>query len=86
MPRLPTTWEPADVEDPYADFDGTAIHEFFASGFALPRDPGETYAYSNLGAGVLNHVLELVHDRPFESLLRSVIYQQPSGRPSHSPF
>jgi D-alanyl-D-alanine-carboxypeptidase/D-alanyl-D-alanine-endopeptidase len=55
LPRLPDL-HPANVDDPYADFDAAALQHFLA-GYALTRAPGAQYEYSNLGVGLLGFVL-----------------------------
>ncbi|MBA3889067.1 MAG: beta-lactamase family protein, partial [Gemmatimonadaceae bacterium] len=50
LPRLPANLAPADVGDPYADYDAQRLHAFLAS-HALTRAPGDSAEYSNLGTG-----------------------------------
>ncbi len=45
----------------------------FLSGYTLPRDPGSEYEYSNLGAGLLGHLLACRAGTDYESLIRSRI-------------
>ena len=47
----------------------------FLSGYTLPRDPGSEYEYSNLGAGLLGHVLACRAGTDYESLIRNRIAQ-----------
>lgn len=56
LPRMPTNFAPADPGNPYADY-GAAKLKAFLAGYELPRDPGATYEYSNLGFGLLGHAL-----------------------------
>jgi len=56
LPRLPTNLAPADLADPYADYDRTKLKAFLAT-YPLPRDPGAAYEYSNLGFGLLGLAL-----------------------------
>lgn len=56
LPRLPTNMAPADVSDPYADYDTTRLHAFL-TGHTLAREPGASGEYSNLGAGLLGYAL-----------------------------
>src|SRR5262245_50799114 len=56
LPRLPKNLSPANLADPYADYDGAKLTAFL-SGDALVRTPGTQYDYSNLGAGVLGYAL-----------------------------
>jgi CubicO group peptidase (beta-lactamase class C family) len=52
----------------------------FLSGYTLPRDPGSEFEYSNLGGGLLGHVLACRAGMDYESLIRSRI-TQPLGMP-----
>jgi len=72
LPRMPDNFAPADPANPYADYDEKRLHDFI-SGHTLTRDIGETYEYSNVGAGLLGHVLSLAAGRDFESLIRERI-------------
>ena len=47
----------------------------FLAGHALQRDPGSEYQYSNLGAGLLGHVLAIRAGTDYESLIRTRITQ-----------
>ena len=58
LPRLPLNMNPKDASNPYADYTVQQMYEFLAS-YTLPRDPGSMYEYSNLGGGLLGHVLAL---------------------------
>lgn len=68
LPRLPGNFEPADLENPYADYTVEQLYAFL-SGYALPRDIGSEYEYSNLGMGLLGHVLARHADTDYGSLL-----------------
>ncbi|MEJ2204175.1 MAG: serine hydrolase [Gemmatimonadota bacterium] len=77
LPRMPDNFAPADPSNPYVDYDVERLYEFL-SGYELPRSPGETFEYSNLGVGLLGHVLalhagtsyaEVVRDRILEPLV-----------------
>jgi len=72
LPRLPTNIRPADPSDPYADYTADKLFEFLAT-YTLPRDIGSRYEYSNLGMGLLGHVLALRAGKTYEDLLRERI-------------
>jgi CubicO group peptidase (beta-lactamase class C family) len=60
LPRLPDdlVTSPGYVaSDPYAHYDEAALASFL-SRYVLPRAPGSRYEYSNLGFGLLGHLLE----------------------------
>jgi CubicO group peptidase (beta-lactamase class C family) len=69
LPRLPGNLGPRDPANPYADYDATRLYEFL-SRYALPRAPGETYEYSNLGFGLLGHALAYSAGSTWEELAR----------------
>ena len=72
LPRLPNNMRPADFNNPYADYSVQQLYEFL-SGYTLTRDPGERYEYSNLGVGLLGHVLALKAGKSYEQILRERI-------------
>ncbi len=72
LPRMPDNFAPADPSNPYVDYDADRLHAFI-SGHVLTRDIGETYEYSNVGAGLLGHVLALRAGQDFETLIRTRI-------------
>src|SRR6185295_13445884 len=56
LPSLPGNRK-LDPRNPFADdFSVSDLYQFL-SGYTLPRDPGSEFEYSNLGAGLLGHVL-----------------------------
>jgi D-alanyl-D-alanine-carboxypeptidase/D-alanyl-D-alanine-endopeptidase len=55
-----------------ADYGLEDMYQFLA-GYTLPRDPGSEYEYSNLGAGLLGHLLACRAGTDYESLIRSRI-------------
>ena len=69
LPRLPGNLAPRDESNPYADYSVDQLYAFL-SGYELPRDPGETYEYSNLGVGLLGHALALKAGMSYEELVR----------------
>ena len=68
LPRLPDNLTPADPANPYADYTVAQMYDFL-SRYTLPRDPGQTFEYSNLGVGLLGHVLALRAGTTYEALV-----------------
>ncbi|MBA3576726.1 MAG: serine hydrolase [Sphingomonas sp.] len=72
LPRVPTGYKPPDMANPYANYQARDLYGFLSS-YTLERDVGAEPVYSNLGAGLLGHVLaraagvetigELIRDR-----------------------
>ena len=50
LPRLPGNLRSKDPANPYADYGVDDLYQFL-SGYALPRDPGSEFEYSNSGRG-----------------------------------
>lgn len=80
LPRLPANMNPADPENPYADYTVEQLYAFLSS-YELPRDIGARYEYSNLGFGLLGHALALAADDDYETLVRERI-AEPLGMSS----
>lgn len=56
LPRMPNNFRPNDPANPYADYGAARLGAFLAS-YELPRNPGQSYEYSNLGFGLLGYAL-----------------------------
>jgi CubicO group peptidase (beta-lactamase class C family) len=72
LPRMPTNFAPKDAANPYVDYTVQQLYDFL-SGHKLERDIGAEYEYSNLGAGLLGHVLSLRAGMSYEALVRARI-------------
>lgn len=72
LPRLPSNLQPKDPANPYADYSVEQLYQFL-SGYQLTRDIGSEYEYSNLGGGLLGHVLARRAGMDYEKLVRSRI-------------
>ena len=66
LPRLPANLMPSDPLDPYADFDEAALISAMKDVRAL-QPLNKTYAYSNLGVGLLGYLLGKVHGGEYRS-------------------
>lgn len=69
LPRLPDNLSSRDSSNPYADYSVQQLYQFL-SRYQLPRDPGATYEYSNLGMGLLGHALALKARMSYEEMVR----------------
>src|SRR6185503_2590223 len=67
LPRMPDNFVPKDPGNPYADYSPDRMFEFVGR-HELRRAPGE-YEYSNLGMGLLGHVLATKAGKSYEGLL-----------------
>ena len=72
LPRMPGNFSPADINNPFADYTVVQLYEFL-SGYELTRDIGSQYEYSNLGMGLLGHILELHTGKSYEALIKERI-------------
>lgn len=87
LPRLPLNLAPKDRSNPYADYTVEQLESFLAT-YALPRDVGAQYEYSNLSGGVLGLVLARKAGATYESLVTSritALLGMPSTRVQVSP-
>jgi CubicO group peptidase (beta-lactamase class C family) len=74
LPRMPDNFKPANPQNPFADYTVAQLYAFL-SGHTLVRAPGEKYDYSNVGMGLLGHVLALRAGMDFEALVKTRILQ-----------
>ena len=81
LPRLPTNLAPDENPDnPYEAYSVEQLYAFLSS-YTLSRDIGAEYEYSNLGGGLLGHVLALRANAGYEALVRTRI-AEPLGMKS----
>lgn len=72
LPRIPSNLDATNLDNPYAKYGPTELYAFL-SGYALTRDPGAQWEYSNLGVGLLGHALARRAGVSYETLLRQRI-------------
>ncbi len=72
LPRMPTNFSPADGDNPYPDYTAPLMYQFLSS-YQLIRDIGERYEYSNLGFGLLGHVLAVKNGTPYYTMVANRI-------------
>jgi serine-type D-Ala-D-Ala carboxypeptidase/endopeptidase len=72
LPRMPTNFAPQDPNNPYADYSVDRLYAFL-SGYALTRDIGAKYEYSNLAVGLLGTALARRAGTDYETLVRTRI-------------
>ena len=68
LPCMPDYIDPKRADDQDADFTVEKLYAFL-SGYQLTRDPGAKWEYSNLGMGLLGHVIALKAGTDYESLV-----------------
>lgn len=74
LPRMPDNFHPKDQSNPYADYSVEQLYAFLSS-YQLTRDPGEKFEYSNLGVGLLGHILALRTGASYEAMVRDRIWK-----------
>lgn len=75
LPRLPESWFPLLEEnpsDPYSGLKLEHLEQFIRSYESSSFNKG-VYCYSNLGAGLLGHILEWKTDQNYDSLLQQYV-------------
>ena len=68
LPAIPDNLEPKRAENVYADYTVERLYAFL-SNYKLTRAPGAMNVYSNLGMGLLGHVIALKAGASYESLV-----------------
>ena len=69
---MPDNFKPADLTNPYADYDAKALYAFVAShGVAIPAKP--EFAYSNVGVGLLGQALADRAHTTYEALVKKEV-------------
>jgi serine-type D-Ala-D-Ala carboxypeptidase/endopeptidase len=74
LPRLPDNLTFADNQNPYVDYTVEQLYSFLSS-YKLTREIGTKYEYSNLGAGLLGHLLSRQAGVDYETLISTQITQ-----------
>jgi len=72
LPPMPDNFVATDPNNPFKEYKKEQIYEFLSS-HELTRDIGASYKYSNLGMGLLGHILELQSGKTYEELVKEHI-------------
>ncbi len=72
LPRLPANMQMKNPANPYADYTTEQLYACL-SAVDLSKKPGESCEYSNLGMGLLGHILELIDHKSYEQIIRDRI-------------
>jgi len=72
LPRLPSNLPLIDLVNPYREYD-SKMAAAFLNQYELPRPPGKSQEYSNLGASVLGYLVAEKAGKSYEQLLRERI-------------
>ncbi len=69
LPRLPSNLDLNNITDPYRSYDQQALYDFL-NNYQPTRAVGEEREYSNLGFGLLGHLLSVIDQKPYENVIR----------------
>lgn len=72
LPRMPDNFVPSNWNNPYKDYTIENLYDFLST-YELTRAPGAQYEYSNLGIGLLGHILSLRSNLSYEDLVKERI-------------
>ena len=72
LPSLPDDFKPKDPLNPYADYTVERLYDFLGR-VELKHDFGIKFEYSNLGVGLLGHILALRAKMNYEDLVKERI-------------
>jgi len=76
LARLPENLDLSNEIDPYKNYGKKEIDEYLKEFLNLENEPGKTYAYSNLGAGLLGYTLGLSQKTSYQNLLQKFIFNK----------
>jgi len=72
LPRMPSNFAPKDPNNPFVDYSYEQLYAFLSS-YTLTKNIGVKSEYSNLGMGLLGHILELQSGKTYEQLVKETI-------------
>ena len=73
LPRMPSNFSPANPNNPFADYDQATLYDYLQHQQSLVTTPGVHHAYSNLGFGLLGHILSQQTETSYEVLVQKFI-------------
>jgi CubicO group peptidase (beta-lactamase class C family) len=69
LPRMPGNFAPTNLDDPYADYTAEKMYDALSRVRPTPASKDAPAEYSNLGAGLLGHILGLRHGKGYDSAI-----------------
>lgn len=78
LPRLPSNLNLLAVNptNPYRDYGENELKEYLKEQIQFNNNPGTTYEYSNLGAGLLGYILTEISGKSYEDMLHNIIFSR----------
>lgn len=71
-PRMPDNWDPKNPDNPFADYTIEQLHDYISRA-QFDYAPGTWFKYSNVGYGLLGHILSQAAGKPYETLVKERI-------------
>jgi CubicO group peptidase (beta-lactamase class C family) len=71
-PRMPDNYDPKNLDNPFADYTIEQTYDYISRA-TFDYAPGTWFKYSNVGYGLLGHILSQVAGKPFETLVKERI-------------
>jgi CubicO group peptidase (beta-lactamase class C family) len=75
LPCLPDNFNPKNPANPWQDYTAERLYVFLSS-YSLTRMPGESFEYSNIGMGLLGHILSAYSGKSFQELVHDLIAKE----------
>ncbi len=72
FPYVPENSNVKDLSNPFAGYTVDLLYEYLNTK-KLNREPGTEYEYSNLGMGLLGHIMELRYNMSYEDIVKKEI-------------
>jgi serine-type D-Ala-D-Ala carboxypeptidase/endopeptidase len=72
---MPDNFEPKNPANPYEDYTVERLYDYL-SHCILTKKPGESFEYSNVGMGLLGHILSIRSGQSYEELIHTLITSQ----------
>jgi serine-type D-Ala-D-Ala carboxypeptidase/endopeptidase len=68
LPSFPSTLIPKNPKNPYKNYSIEDLY-YFLQQYSLKRKPGDHFLYSNLGMGLLAHILRIKTQKSYKALI-----------------
>lgn len=77
LPRLPTNYESVDYDeqDPFANYTSDLLNSYLENYAVLNNVTGSEFEYSNLGIGLLGHILSKKTGKTYEDFIQETIFK-----------
>jgi len=76
LSRLPENLDVSNISNPYKSYGKAELETYLKNDLKLHTKPGEAYAYSNLGAGLLGYTMGVSQKTSFQNLLQKRVFNK----------